>query len=320
MSDPTPDHDRLVDEAIDLLIGLRNGPDSEASSERIRIWRARSPLHESIWGRVTKAHGASGKVLADQRRAERREGQRLTRRTLVIRGLAVLGGGTLAYTLGPDMLLQIRADHVTTNGEMRRIVLPGGDAVTLGPESAIALDYRTQRRNVNLLAGMCYCEVAGDTSGPFSVLAGPLTVTAQGTAFDVSRDAGFISVSVDHGVVHVQAQDAGLEAGEHVRQNQWMLFDPSSTTVQWGHRPPGQVASWRDNIIIAENEAVSALVARIGRWVPGRVVIADPWIGSRRVSGIFDTDDPLRALDAVVRPAGGNVRRISSFVTVISPI
>lgn len=320
MNETMPDQARLLDEAIDLMIRLQNDPGNPVSIEMVRAWRARGPLHEETWVRVSKAHGASGMVLTHQRRAERRASLGLTRRNFMIGGLLAVGGGTIAYSIAPELLLTARADHVTAKAEIRRISLPDGSVVTLGPDSAIAVDFQNDRRDIHLLAGMGYFEVAPDKSRPFSVFSGPLRATALGTAFDVSNDAGILTVAVDHGLVETQAPDSVLEAGEKLAQGQWIVFDPSNRRVDRGNREASQVASWRDNLIVAEREAVSALVARIGRWIPGRIVMADPFIGSQRVSGIFDLNDPVRALEAVVHPAGGHVRRMSSFMTVISPL
>ncbi|KAJ32250.1 iron dicitrate transport regulator FecR [Agrobacterium tumefaciens] len=238
----------------------------------------------------------------------------------MIGGFTALGAGVAVYTFGPGMLLQARADYMTEKGEIRRINLPDGSIATLGPESAIALDFHSERRTVDLLAGMSFFEVAGDANRPFSVLSGTLSATALGTAFDVSNDAGILTVSVDHGLVDVRASDSAIEMGVSLAGGQWITFDPSSGNIGRGQRESGQVASWRDNLIIAERETVFALVARIGRWIPGRIVIADPFIGDQRVSGVFDLNNPLLALQAVVHPAGARVRQISSFVTIISPI
>lgn len=320
MNETTPDQERLLDEAIDLIIRLQNDPGNPVAIELIRAWRARGPRHEEVWARVSKAHGASGKILTEKRRIERRESLGLTRRNFMIGGFTALGAGAAAYTFGPGMLLQARADYMTEKGEIRRINLPDGSIATLAPESAIALDFRSERRTVDLLAGMSFFEVAGDANRPFSVLSGTLSATALGTAFDVSNDAGILTVSVDHGLVDVRASDSALEIGVSLAEGQWITFDPSSGNIGRGQRESGQVASWRDNLIIAERETVSALVARIGRWIPGRIVIADPFIGDQRVSGVFDLNNPLLALQAVVHPAGARVRQISSFVTIISPI
>jgi transmembrane sensor len=319
MTEAAAEHDRLLDEAIDLIIRYQNDPGNPVAIEMIRAWRARSPKHEEAWARVSNVHGASGKLLNEKRRIERRESMGLTRRNFAIGGAALLGTGIASYSFGPDLLLQTRADYITDKGEIRRISLPDGSLATLGPQSAIALDFRGDRRAVDLLAGMSFFEVASDSARPFSVLSGNLRGTALGTAFDVSNDAGIVTLSVDHGLVEVRA-DVIPDNGLRLSNGEWISFDPSTGSIDRGQREADQIASWRDKLIIAERETVSALVARIGRWLPGRVVFADPFIGRQRVSGVFDLNDPVRALEAVVHPAGAHVRRISSLLTVVSPV
>lgn len=320
MNDVAPDQDRLLDEAIDLLIRYQNDPENPVANEMIRAWRARGAQHEQVWARVSKVHGASGRILTEERRRERRQSLGLTRRNLMIGGFTAVGAGLAAYVVGPQIVLQARADYRTAKGEKRNIALPDGSVAVLGPESAIALDYRDDSRTIDLLTGMSFFEVASDARRPFRVLSGSLSATALGTAFDVSNDDSILTVSVDHGLVDVRLNNSALAGGEKLGEGQWITFDPSSGGIDRGKRESGQIASWRDNLIIAEREAVSALVARIGRWMPGRVVMADPYIGRQRVSGVFDLNDPLRALQAVVHPAGGRVRQLSSLVTVISPL
>jgi len=314
------EQERLLDEAVDLIIRYQNDPANPVATDMIRVWRTRSQQHEAVWARVSQVHGVSGTILTEQRRIERRASLGLSRRNFAIGGLVALGTGVAAYTFAPGMILQARADYLTAKGEIRRVDLPDGSIATLGPESAIALDYRNEARRIHLLAGMSFFDVAADRSRPFSVSSGNLRATALGTAFDVSADAGVLTVSVDHGFVDVQAPGSALGAGLELSEGQWMAFDPSSGNLDRGQREKSQIASWRDKIIIAERETVSALVARIGRWMPGRIVIADPFIGSQRVSGLFDLNDPMRALEAVVHPAGAHVRPMSSLLTIVSPL
>lgn len=320
MSEPGPDQIRLTDEAIDLAIRLQNDPDNPVAVEMVRAWRARSPEHERIWARVAKIHGASGKVLTQRRKAERREKLGLTRRNLVIGGLVGLGAAGASYSILPDMLLRRRADHITAKGEIRSVTLSDGSVATLGPDSAIAVDFTTRLRRIQLLAGMSFFDVAAEPQRNFVVQVAELTAMALGTAFDVASDAGMLSISVDRGVVKAQAPRSAIAGGAELTAGEWMTFDSATYAVERGSREAGQIASWRDNLIVAEKEAVSALVARIGRWIPGRIVVADPFIGSQRVSGIFDLNNPKRALEAVVHPAGAHVRQVSSYLTVISPI
>jgi transmembrane sensor len=238
----------------------------------------------------------------------------------MIGGPALLAAGGLSYSFGKELLLRAQADYITAKGEMAQITLPDGSLMTLGPDSALQLVYGSERRDINLLRGMGFFEVVPDKSKPFSVLSDTVRVTALGTAFDVSNDAGVIAVSVDHGVVEMQSPDAVLAAGKRLEQGQWISFDPSTQTIDQGAREVEQIAAWRDKLIIAERETVAALVARIGRWMPGRIIMASPSTGAQRVSGVYDLTDPLRALEAVVHPTGAQVRQLSSFVTIITPL
>ncbi len=320
MSEPHTDQNQLLDEAIDLVIRLQNDPDNTVSGDMIRAWRARSPLHEKIWLRIDKAHGASGAILSHQRREERRKNIGLSRRQFMIGGPALLAAGGLSYSFGKELLLRAQADYITAKGEMAQITLPDGSLVTLGPDSALQLAYGSDRRDIKLLRGMGFFEVVPDKSKPLSVLSDTVRVTALGTAFDVSNDAGVIAVSVDHGVVEMQSSNAVLATGKRLEQGQWISFDPSTQTLDQDAREVEQIAAWRDKLIIAERETVSALVARIGRWMPGRIIMASPSTGAQRVSGVYDLTDPLRALEAVVHPTGAQVRQLSSLVTIITPI
>ncbi len=319
MNETTPDQDRLLDEAIDLIIRHQNDPDNPVAQEMIRAWRGRSLDNEQAWQRVSKIHGASGLILSERRKIERREGLGLTRRNLMIGGLAAFGLGTAGYSIVPSLLLRTQADYMTAKGEIRRIDLPDGSVATLGPESAIALDFSGDARTVDLLAGMSFFEVESDANRPFSVLSDSMRATALGTAFDVSDDAGVLSVGVDHGLVDVRAAGAP-ETIASLTTGQWITVDPTSGEVDRGQREAGQIASWRDKLLIAERETVSALAARIGRWLPGRIIIADSLVGRQRVSGVFDLNDPLRALQAAVHPAGARVRQVTPYVTVVSSI
>ena len=320
MTEPIPDQQRLLDEAIDLIIRQQNDPDNPVCEELIRVWRSRSHHHQDIWARVSRVHCASGTLLNEKRRIERSESLGLRRRNFMVGGLTILGLGSAAYSFAPGMLIEARADHTSDKGEIRRVTLPDGSIATLGPESAIAVNFDIERREIELLAGMCFFEVASELNRPFSVVCADLRATALGTAFDVSNDDDSVTVSVDHGLVDVHASNALLQAGVQLEDGLWLTMDAGSGRINRGQKESSQIATWRDNLIIADEERVDALVSRIGRWIPGRIVIADPSVGAQRVSGIFDLTDPLRTLEAVVHPTGSRVRQVTSLVTVVSPL
>lgn len=320
MKDAAQDKDRLLDEAIDLMIGHQGDPDDREIIDAIMAWRSCSDAHEKAWCRVAKIHGASGRILSEKKRIERRDALNASRRNFMIGAAATVAAGAGAYLFVPGIILEARADYLTGKGEFRRVELEDGSVATLGPQSALAVDFGSGQRSIRLLAGMAFLSVAELPGIPLSVLAGPLLAAASGGAFDISSDGDYVTVGVDDGTVAVSSQGGSFSGGEDLLQGDWLSFDASSGEIGRGRRERDMIGSWRDNLIIAENEPVSALALRIGRWIPGRIVIADPFIGSRYVSGLFDLDRPLNALEAAVHPANARVRRISSLLTIISPV
>lgn len=313
MTEQAPDDEMLFEQALDLIIRLQNDPASPVTRELIRRWRARGPDYEAAWAEAAEIHGMAGKVLVDQRAAE---DSAISRRGVLLGGAALaLAAGTGAM-VGPGLLLRARADHITSTAELRRVPLADGSIATLGPDSAIRAAFTPQRRDTELLAGMAFFEVAPDPARPFRVAVDGFEATALGTAFEVSRDAGYVTVSVDSGVVQAStpANSETLAAGD------WLTLEEATNGVERGARDPGQVAAWRDGVIVADREAVASVVARIARWQAGRVVIADQTLGAQRISGVFDLGNPISALRAVIQPHGGRVRQFSPWLTVISPV
>jgi transmembrane sensor len=90
--------------------------------------------------------------------------------------------------------------------------------------------------------------------------------------------------------------------------------------VTTGTKDVGQIASWRDGMIVVERETIASVVSRVARWTNGRVVIASSQLAGQPVSGVYDLRQPLLALEAIVQPYGGKVRAIGPYLTVISAI
>ncbi|MDQ8730433.1 FecR domain-containing protein [Bradyrhizobium sp. LHD-71] len=319
MTEEASERDRLFTEATDLMIRLKNDPDNPVPHRMIREWRTRSPDHESTWAEVADIHGMMVKIITDDRAAERRAAAtRVTRRALVIAGL-VGAGAAASYLAVPRLLVEARADFRTGTGEIRRVDLADGSVATLGPDSAIAVQFTEGQRFIRLLQGMAFFDVATDPNRPFRVGISELVTTALGTAFEVSDGAGYLSVSVDHGTVEVASTKPGIDT-TRLSAGQWLAFEERGRTSHHGTRESGQIAAWRSGQLFAEDEPVSSVIAKIGRWQPGRMIVIDPNFGAQRVSGVFDVTDPSRALQALVHPFGGRVRMVGSYLTVISPI
>lgn len=318
MSDGATDEDRLFEEAVDILIRIKSDPDNPVALEIATRWLARSPQHREIWEEALEIHGMTGKILTDKRRAGRKAAFSMSRRSLVVGGM--LGGGALlaAGYSAPGLILQARADVLTSTAEIKRVELSDGSVATLGPDSAIAVEIGSARRDIELIQGMAFFEVARDSSRPFAVRMGSMVTTALGTAFDVSDDGGFLNLSVSHGTVQADLPPAFARPAMTLQAGDWLSLSTADGAVSTGTRDIGQIATWRNGMIVVEKERIAAVVARVARWKRGRVLIADPNLGNRPVSGVYDLSDPVLALEAVVQPYGGKVRELTPYLTVIS--
>lgn len=319
MSHSKPDDEALFQEAMDLVIRLQNDPGNEISQDLIQRWRQRSPSHEKAWTEAVTLHALAGKAITSRRRRQAGTGARLSRRTVVLGGGA-LAAAAVGAAFVPSLVLRSWADFMTMAAEVRLVSLPDGSRATLGPDSAIRLDFSPERRGVELLGGMAFFEVAKDAARPFQAQMDGLVATALGTAFDIREDAGILSVSVDHGLVEARMPSSPIKDSVRLAEGEWIRLDMDTLELEQGKREAGQIAAWRQGMIVADRETISSVVAQIGRWQRSRIVFADSSLGSRRISGLFDLSKPQLALEAVVEPYGGKVRQISPWLTVISSI
>lgn len=321
MKPSKPDDDALFLEAMDLVIRLQNDAGNAISSDLARRWRQRSPDHEHAWRQAMDMHCLAGQAIVGRReRVSGPSAPPISRRTMLLGAGSAVAATAVGALSVPSLILHARADYVTETAEVRMVSLPDGSAATLGPDSAIQLQFSASRRDVELLTGTAYFDVAKDAGRPFRATSGGFAATALGTAFDLSDDGGVLSLSVDHGRVEARMPDTPLAGGVELADGEWLRFEAASQDLEQGARVAGEIAAWRRGLIVADREKISAVVAQIGRWHPGRIVFADPSLGSRRISGLFDLRKPMSALAAVVEPYGGQVRQLSPWLTVISSI
>ena len=217
-----------------------------------------------------------------------------------------------------EMLAEI--PYETAIGERSTLNLSDGSVVTLNTNSRITVDFRDDRRNVELIRGQAFFEVAKDADRPFSVTAGNQRVTALGTAFDVRFDAGEEirvvlvegRVSVDDVVQGTEVPPASAEAPGAVE----MTAGESLIASAAGGREIALadidgLTSWRKGRLIFRGERLRDAVAEVNRYSTSKLELAeDPRLEEVTVSGVFNvgrSDSFVLALQTV-----HNIEAISS--------
>jgi transmembrane sensor len=215
-------------------------------------------------------------------------------------GFAALAAALLAYLFFDDVWVLLRAQTRTGVAETRVVELVDGSRIELGPHSAIAVDFEADKRNVTLLRGEAWFDVTPDSARPFSVLVSGGAVTALGTAFDVSTSRGRTEVTVSQHRVRVASGGPPVIVAE----GEQSAFAPGVAAVAPYPVKVDHVAAWRRGKLIFDNRPLAEVVAVLGHYLDGYIVILDPSIRGRRVSGVFDAAEPMAAIAAIERALG----------------
>lgn len=297
MSGPLRD-DPVWRQALDWRRRLHDSPGDRGLRAAHADWLMADAAHAEAYERLERVwHGTGGLSPVHARPARRRAPRRLT---VAAAALAAC----LALLVLPQAWIGLRADHRTGTGQPGQVALSDGSVAHLDAVSAIGLDFRDDRRAVTLLQGQAFFEVSPDPARPFTVTADGVTVTVVGTAFDVRRGKGAVSVAVRSGVVTVAV--AGAET--RLSPGDRLVVDTDDGT--WTTQPvaPTLVAPWLGGRLVVDGATIAEVVDEIRRYYPGLIVLRDDKLAGRQVAGVYDLRDPLAALRAVVHPHGGTVR------------
>lgn len=226
---------------------------------------------------------------------------------------SLLVTGTTAWRL-------LRRDSFSTQiGETRSVPLEDGSVITLNTDSAVSVRFTRSNRDIRLLRGEALFDVAKDAKRPFTVDANGTSVRAVGTSFTVSLLPDKpVEVLVREGVVEIgRSGDSGppVRAGANTkavveRQAAVVPTLVDSATVT-------REISWRVGRIAFEGESLAQAAGEFARYSEIRILIEDPEIGAKSITGLFVSNDPIGFAKAVAlslglqADVGQNVVRLS---------
>ena len=308
------DDDPIREEAIDWLLRAEAAPEDPAVRAELAAWRARSAAHEAAYRRVARMWRLSGDLPADAL-ADRRP---RVRRPVALGGLAAALAAGVLFVLAPTLRLHLQADHVSGVGEIRALTLADGSRLHLDAESAVTVRFTPARREVGLLAGRAFFDVAHDAGRPFVVSAGGLRVTVTGTAFAVGAVRDTVTLAVRSGGVEARPGGSDTDA-VRLRAGDRLTMARDTGAVARSRIRPSDVAAWREGQLVVDGMPLSAVVEEIDRYHRGLILIAGGDLDRRPVTGIFSLRDPVAALDAAAGALGARVTAVSPYLLVVTP-
>ncbi|TBU86879.1 glycerol-3-phosphate ABC transporter substrate-binding protein [Pseudomonas dryadis] len=294
---PTAENHTPQDQALTWLILLEDA--DEACRARFAEWLAVSPANAEAF-RQAQSHWQSPLLVEAAARLETRRrtaapARRRMRGLLAVAASLLLACGVIVQS---DLLLRLKADHVTAVGQRQSLELADGSHVLLNTDTAISSRIDERQRVTHLYRGEAYFDVARDSGRPFEVKAGPVQVSVRGTAFAVRYLNDEAEVSVERGEVelHSPGDDTrvSLGSGDSIRVGR----NGFGSRVNRASAP--QLA-WVQGRLVFDNRPLHEVLAELRRYYPGWIVSNNPHLNDLSVTGNYRLDNPLEVMRSLAQ-------------------
>lgn len=301
----TPEQERT---ALQWLSVLHDQPDSGDQATFSR-WLHADPAHAEAYAQaqvVWELSEVAGNTLANeealvlQRYLSQMNVSRRHRLARWSSGLAVaacllLMVGVFAGWQPMRWLNDLGADYVSAPGQVRTLTLADQSEVTLGADSAIAVNFSGNERHVELRRGVAFFHVT-HTGQPFVVDADGGEARVLGTEFEVRLQPGGAQVTVLSGRVGVKADKQAPQ--QILTADQQVAY--AAGTADTVHRVDSLAQlGWRTGWLTYYKTPLADVVADLKRYYPGQIVLLNAQLGERRISGSFPSQDPQTVINSL---------------------
>ena len=301
---PEPAAARKVQQALVYLAAMHGDDPArvrEASGQALR-WRHKSDEHERAWQEAEQRWQMVHRLAPQLRGAISPQPYDPSRRRLLRQGgtLAVLlgAGGWLGWMF--QRTAAYRHDLQTAHGEApHALTLPDGSQLLAAAESNLRIRFDHGQRQVMLLHGNVFFDVAHEWWRPFLINTRMGSVQVLGTAFTVSDRGERIVVAVARGRVQVRDLYGGeriLGAGERICiDGQGHLGNPHEG-AQFGP----DLEHWQRGWWSFTDQSLAEVVGELNAYLAHPVRLA-PEVAELRLTGSFPSDRPEKLLAALPR-------------------
>ena len=293
---------RLRKEAVAWVIRVQNSALSQEDRRAFEAWQAQSPQHALMYRRVSTVWespelSAAAAVAARMEPSwfKAKAAASLRWPVLALVGLILIG----IFADHFDVTTRWQSDYRTGSGERRTVELPDRSIATLNTQSAIALLFDDGVRRVRLLKGEVLFNVQQDAARAFIVDSTATTVRAVGTAFVVRAKSSGEHITVLEGTVEVDSKGkivspVAVTAGSQIHMENGRLGRPYPVNVP-------TASAWLQGRLIVNGVPFAKVLEELRRYHPGTIILLNQRVGETNVTGTYNVDDPVAALELLVK-------------------
>lgn len=210
------------------------------------------------------------------------------------------------------------ADYKTAVGSRQSFVLEDGSRISLGPQSALKINFTATQREVVLVQGEVYVDVAKDAQRPFVLASQQARFEALGTRFLVQQYPEHTQIDMLHSKVSVQSSMHPDEMAV-VQQGQRLYADAQGLSRTQDISIASTETAWQQSQIVAHDLALSDLLAQLNRQYPAYFVYSADGLKSFKINGVIDTSQEIDQILGLIMAQYPqlNVHRIAGRVLLI---
>ncbi len=319
-----PTRQRREAQAAEWVTKLDADTVSAIDRARFDQWMSSSEKNRECYYRIAKAwsalddleelqHLAESDDVAELLKQNRRQSRKIVQSIGAMAAMLIIGFSTwVALPYLNTQTYKYEAFISTAVGEMQNIQLPDGSLIKANTNTHLEIHYSKNSRDINLLRGEAFFEVAHAPDRPFSVVAGDRQVRAVGTAFNVRLREAKLAVTVEEGRVALINKKAMLVQNKNPENNaaqeltqisagQRAVFDTDIEELEVLQAENLQRRlSWRNGILSFSGEPLSFMISEVSRYSNVEIEIADESLKDMPVAGYFkvgEVDAMLEVLD-----------------------
>jgi len=310
----------------------RQAPDGDGNEPAFQHWLAADPRHPQLYARAEAVWALSAAPAAQLAQEESaalavylarldapprppRRWRRSPSWPLAAAACLLLALWSGGWWQPAHWFSDLRADYVSAPGQIRELTLADGSRLVLDGDTALAVHFNAQERQIELLRGAASFSVVRNGL-PFVVHAESGTARVLGTEFEVRRLSWETRVTVASGQVAVRAGEgadqpqAVLHAGQRVAFEDGRLGTPEAVDSR-------AALAWRQGWLAFYQAPLGEVLERLGDYYPGRILLLDSELAARRVTGSFPSTDPRAVLNSLQAVLGFRQRELFGRLIVV---
>lgn len=295
--------DKLREVAISWFIRIKDAEADDPLRTKFEQWLMASAAHQQAYSDVSKVWSSFDSTQALEKLADIADQEAFFQQSARSRKIKnAIAGALAAVAIGMGGLLGFQTWHAqpvmqmvaqVEVGQVQSQRLEDGTLMTMNTGTDIEVTYYRDRRLVTLKRGEAIFEVARDEDRPFIIDSGKAKITVLGTRFAVNRLQKLVRVSVGHGTVKVEpqnAESANQSTGLILHDGEVAEVKNDASKATRSHHQASDAFAFEKGMVIFEEADLDEIAETLSRYRKLPLVAEQPLSGKVHISSMLKTD------------------------------